>query len=135
MELEAEPGIPEVVVPVNRINYVFDNLIDNAIRFTPAGGTILLKAEVAGHNMTFTVQDTGVGMTEEVRRHLFEQFYRAPGQEASSGVGLGLSIVKEIITALDGTIEVESAEGHGSTFRFMLPLEQSKQVERNSVIW
>ena len=135
MEMETEPGLPEVVVPVNRINYVFDNLLDNAVRFTPSGGTILLKAELSRENMLFTVQDTGVGMSEEVKRHLFEQFYRAPGQESASGVGLGLSIVKEIISALDGTIEVDSSEGNGSTFRFTLPLEQDKKLERSSIIW
>ena len=135
MEIEAAPGLPEVTVPVNRINYVFDNLIDNAVRFTPAGGTITLKAEARGNLMRFAVQDTGSGMPEEVRSHLFEQFYRAPGQEASSGVGLGLSIVKEIITALGGTVEVESSEGNGSTFHFTLPLKQDNQPERSSVVW
>lgn len=135
MEIEAKPGLPDVTVPANRINYVFDNLIDNAVRFTPAGGTITLKAEAQKDKMRFAVQDTGSGMSEEVKSHLFEQFYRAPGQEASSGVGLGLSIVKEIITALGGTVEVESSEGNGSIFYFTLPLKQDNQLERSSLVW
>lgn len=133
--LETEQNLPDILIPVDRINYIFDNLIDNAIRFTPAGGMITLSAEVIGESIKFMVKDTGSGMSDEVQKHLFEQFYRASNQEASSGVGLGLSIVKEIITALNGSIDVESSPGCGSTFTFILPLTQEQQTERSSIIW
>lgn len=133
--LETEQNLPDILIPVDRINYIFDNLIDNAIRFTPAGGMITLSAEVIGESIKFMVKDTGSGLSDEVKKHLFEQFYRAPDQEASSGVGLGLSIVKEIITALNGSIDVESSPGCGSTFTFILPLTQEQQTERSSIIW
>ncbi|MBS1371708.1 MAG: HAMP domain-containing protein [Lentisphaeria bacterium] len=135
LEVRSAPALPEIPVAVNRIGYVFDNLIGNAIRFTPPGGTITLEAEPAGDAVRFTVRDTGRGMPEEVRRHVFEQFYRAPGQEPDSGAGLGLSIVKEIITAMAGTIEVESAEGRGSSFIFTLPLVQEGGGGEKDVEW
>lgn len=97
---EVAPDLPDIPVEKMRIRYVFDNLISNAIRFTPPGGTITLRAENRNDTVLFSVSDTGRGMSPEVQSHLFEQFYRAPGQDPKTGVGLGLSIVKEIITSM-----------------------------------
>ena len=73
--------------------------------------------------MVFFVEDTGKGISAEHLTHLFEQFYRVPGQDEKSGVGLGLAIVKEIIRAHGGDVGAESEVGKGSTFRFTLPLK------------
>lgn len=136
LEVRCDSALPAIPVAVNRIGYVFDNLIGNAIRFTPPGGTITLEAEPDGDaGIRFAVRDTGSGMSEEVRSHLFEQFYRAPGQDPAGGVGLGLSIVREIVTAMGGTITVESAEGRGSSFFFTLPAERERGEARNSLKW
>ena len=136
LETQVAPDVPDVLVAVNRIDYVFDNLIGNALRFTPAGGSITVSAVRREDAVEFTVRDTGCGMPPEVQAHLFEQFYRAPGQEPNSGVGLGLSIAKEIVTALGGSIRVESAEGQGSSFIFSIPVTGAKEnQEKNSAQW
>ena len=136
LETQVAPDVPDVLVAVNRIDYVFDNLIGNALRFTPAGGSITVSAVRREDAVEFTVRDTGCGMPPEVQAHLFEQFYRAPGQEPNSGVGLGLSIAKEIVTALGGSIRVESAAGQGSSFIFSIPVTGAKEnQEKNSAQW
>lgn len=124
LETECDPLAPAVPVALDRINYAFDNLIGNAIRFTKPGGKIRLTAKTARNAVEFTVADTGCGMSGEVLKHVFEPFYRGPGQDTASGVGLGLSIVKEIITAHGGDIKVESEVDSGSVFTFTLPVVQ-----------
>lgn len=124
LETECDPLAPAVPVALNRINYAFDNLIGNAIRFTKPGGKIRLTAKAVKNAVEFSVADTGCGMSGEVLSRLFEPFYRGPGQDAASGVGLGLSIVKEIITAHGGDIKVESKVDSGTVFTFTLPVEQ-----------
>lgn len=122
LELECDPLSPVVQAALTRIDYVFDNLIGNAIRFTPPGGKIRLSAKPVKHGVEFSVADTGRGMNKEVLKHLFEPFYRGPGQDSASGVGLGLSIVKAIVTAHGGNIKVASEENSGTVFSFTLPL-------------
>ena len=121
LEVWCDPLTPAVAVALNRINYAFDNLIGNAIRFTPPGGKIRLTARGLSDAVEFTVADTGCGMPAEVAEHVFEPFYRGPGQDAASGVGLGLAIVREIITAHGGGIGVRSEENAGTVFTFTLP--------------
>lgn len=121
LETDCDPLAPSVPVELKRINYAFDNLIGNAIRFTPPGGKIRLSAKRLDNAVEFTVSDTGSGMPEEVAKHIFEPFYRGPGQDAASGVGLGLAIVKEIIAAHGGSINVRSKENAGTVFAFTLP--------------
>ncbi len=122
METVCDPLVPAVPVALNRIKYAFDNLIGNAIRFTPPGGKIQLSAKAADNAVEFSVSDTGAGMSAEVLPHIFEPFYRGPGQDAASGVGLGLAIAKEIIAAHGGGIQVQSKENAGSVFTFTLPV-------------
>lgn len=121
LETECDPLAPAVPVALNRINYAFDNLIGNAIRFTKPGGRIRLTAKAVKNAVEFAVADTGCGMSREVLKHLFEPFYRGPGQDSASGVGLGLAIVKEIVTAHGGSIKVKSKEDSGTVFTFTLP--------------
>lgn len=119
------PDLPPVKVDIERIRYVFSNLMSNALRFTPPGGAITVGASRTGDQVTFSVTDSGVGIAPEFLSRLFEPFYRAPGQEKSSGVGLGLSIVKKIVEAHGGTVSVRSTPGDGTTFAFTLPLAAS----------
>ncbi|MFZ0612736.1 MAG: ATP-binding protein [Desulfobacterales bacterium] len=115
--------LPEVMADAEKIRHVFANLLSNAFRFTGPGGSVTIRAEQEQDRVAFLVEDTGKGIPEEELKHLFEQFYRAPGQDEKSGVGLGLSIVKEIIRAHGGDVGAESVVGKGSTFRFTLPLK------------
>jgi signal transduction histidine kinase len=121
--LEAEVDGPDLFVMVDRdrIGHVFDNLIVNAIQHTPRGGSIRLSARSDGDGVRVDVRDTGQGIAREHLPRLFERFYRIPGSSRAGGAGLGLAIVREIITAHGGRIDVASQAGKGTTFTFSLP--------------
>jgi NtrC-family two-component system sensor histidine kinase KinB len=119
---DVSEDLPEVMADAEKIRHVFINLLSNALRFTDPGGSVTIRAEQEQDQMMFLVEDTGKGISEEELKHLFEQFYRAPGQDQKSGVGLGLAIAKEIIRAHGGNVGAESVVGKGSTFHFTLPL-------------
>jgi signal transduction histidine kinase len=103
-----------------RIGLVFANLIGNAIRHTPEGGTVTVFVAAAGQFARFEVRDTGPGIPKEHQPEIFQRFFRVPGS-AGGGAGLGLSIAKEIVEAHGGDIGVQSQLGHGCTFYFTLP--------------
>lgn len=123
--------LPEVMVDVDKIRHVFSNLLANALRFTDPGGAITVRAALEPGFVRFFVEDTGTGIDHEHLSHLFEQFYRAPGQDEKSGIGLGLSIAKKIIEAHGGDVSVESQIGEGSIFDFTLPLTTGRDSEEN----
>jgi two-component system, NtrC family, sensor histidine kinase KinB len=100
---------------------VFDNLIVNAIQHTPRGGSIRLAARPEGDCVRVDVRDTGRGIAVEHLPRLFEKFYRIPGESRAGGAGLGLAIVREVIAAHGGHIDVASRPGQGTTFTFTLP--------------
>ena len=106
-----------------RLIQVLMSLVDNALTYTNVGGTITLNVEARDNVVCLTVQDTGIGIDEEDKAHIFERFYRAdPARSrASGGSGLGLSIAQWVIQAHGGTITVESRLGQGSTFTVTLP--------------
>ncbi len=112
-----------VRLDVERFSQALQQLLDNAIKFTPAGGCVRVAADLEPEDLVVRVRDTGVGLTAEQRRHVFDQFYQAdPGlTRAAGGTGLGLAIAKELIEAHGGRIEVESRPGEGSTFTIRLP--------------
>jgi signal transduction histidine kinase len=113
-------GDDQVNVDPERIALVFSNLINNAIRHTPSGGMIDVRAQPDDGLMRFEVSDTGEGIPREHQRYLFERYYRVPGS-SSKGAGLGLSIAKEMVEAHGGEIGVESEVGRGSAFWFTIP--------------
>jgi signal transduction histidine kinase len=110
-----------VMVDRERIEHVFDNLIVNAIQHTGRGGSIRLGAFGDGKRVRFMVRDTGEGIPAEHVARIFEKFYRVPSAKPTGGAGLGLAIVREIVAAHGGQIEVTSQPGRGSTFTFTLP--------------
>ena len=120
--------LPEVMADPERIHHVFANLLSNALRFTQPGGSVTVNAYEDQDTIRFTVADTGEGISPEHMKHLFEQFYRVPGQQADSGVGLGLTIVKEIVEAHGGTVSAESDPEKGSVFQFTLPVQKKRQA-------
>jgi PAS domain S-box-containing protein len=118
--LEIAGGLPCVHADRGRLLQVFDNLIGNAIKFTPPGGEIVLGAVAAGGEVRFRVADTGVGMSEEQRLHAFDPFWQARKADRR-GAGLGLRIVRGIVEAHGGRVWVESEPGRGTALYFTLP--------------
>lgn len=106
-----------------RLAQVCENLLSNAVRYTPEGGTVAVVTRTVGDELELDVQDTGVGISDDDQRRLFDEFFRADSARVSAtrGIGLGLSIVKAIVDAHDGRLHVESTLGEGSTFTVRLP--------------
>jgi signal transduction histidine kinase len=115
------PNLPPVLADRSRIALVLDNLLSNAFRYTPAGGSIRIEAEFDPIGVRFRIRDTGRGIPPEHLDKVFSPFFRAPGQDPASGVGLGLAIVKETIRHHGGEVGVESESGQGTLFWFTLP--------------
>src|SRR5262245_6277211 len=120
--LESAPDIT-VVGDREWLERAILNLLDNAIKYTPANGQVTLSATVDPSHATIAVKDTGAGIPEEALPHVFERFYRADPARAKSidGVGLGLSLVKWIVDQHGGTIQVESSQDKGTCFTIRLP--------------
>jgi two-component system, OmpR family, phosphate regulon sensor histidine kinase PhoR len=121
IRVECASDIPRVSIDSQRLEQVLVNLIHNSIKFTRAGGEIVLSAEIFGDSIRFGVCDTGIGIPEDEVSRIFERFYRVDKSRAGSGTGLGLSIAKHIVEAHKGKIWAESREGQGSTFYFTIP--------------
>jgi PAS domain S-box-containing protein len=119
-----------------RLGQVLDNLISNALKFTPAGGTVTARVGADGDRAVIEVADTGSGIPAEEQLRLFERFYRASGaqRDAVPGTGLGLAICRTILEAHHGTIGVTSAPGIGTTFRVELPLAASDSAVREPAL-
>jgi signal transduction histidine kinase len=118
-------GLPtEVIWDAERINEVTGNLLSNAFKFTPVGGTIELTAEPAGDRVRIQVRDSGAGIPAEQLSKVFRKFYQADNQGSASakGTGLGLAIAKEIVAAHHGEIGIASEVGVGTTFTLLLPV-------------
>ena len=118
--------MPPVLADSDRVTQVLLNLLDNARHHTPAGGTVTIGARAEGKELTMWINDTGTGIDAADLPHIFDRFYRADRARSGStgGSGLGLSIVKAIITAHGGTIHAESAPDQGTSILFTLPLAQ-----------
>jgi two-component system, NtrC family, sensor histidine kinase KinB len=109
-----------VLADRERIEHVFDNLIMNAIQHSSRGGSVSVGSSSDGERVRFVVRDTGEGIPAEHLARIFEKFYRVPTTRHTGGAGLGLAIVREIVTAHGGEIEVNSQAGKGTTFSFSL---------------
>ena len=121
LEVDLPAGLPDVPVDARRIAQVVSNLVRNAIKFTPEGGTIRVSAFQQGRQIRVCVSDTGPGIPQEHLLKVFDRFWRVPGTR-KQGTGLGLSIARGIVEAHGGTIWAESELGKGSSFFFTLPL-------------
>lgn len=101
---------------------VWSNLIDNAIKFSVPFGTLSIRCGTSGDGVRVVVRDTGIGMTEEVSKRAFDKFYQGERSHSVQGSGLGLALVKRIVTLCGGSVTLESAEGKGATFAVSLPV-------------
>lgn len=103
--------------------HIWSNLLDNAVKFTSSGGEIDITARLEPDWLTVTFRDTGIGMSPEVQAHIFDKFYQGDTSHKKKGNGLGLALVKRIVSLYQGTIQLESIPDLGSTFTVRLPVE------------
>jgi len=110
------------------LSLVWNNLISNAVKFTPKGGTIGVTLKTEGDAIVVSVSDTGCGIKPETGKHIFEKFYQGDTSHATQGNGLGLALVKRVVDILNCEISVQSRYGHGSTFTVKIRLTIKSQV-------
>ena len=128
---EMEDKLPELVIDQERIKQVLINIVNNAIKFSPDGTVIIIRAKKEEENVLFEVQDFGRGIPGDKQKKIFETFYQVDYSmdRTFGGAGLGLAISRGIVLAHGGSIWVESKLGKGSTFGFTLPVKSVKDVE------
>ncbi|QSO53096.1 HAMP domain-containing protein [Alicyclobacillus curvatus] len=119
------PTLPTVYVDPLRMEQVLINLIDNAIRYTPAGGQIMVYGQTVSQGVEISISDTGIGIPKEDLPRIWDRLYRVEKSRsrARGGTGLGLAIVKQIVELHGGHVTAESVEGKGTTMRFWIPLD------------
>jgi PAS domain S-box-containing protein len=132
LRLDVADDVPDILGDYDRLLQVFENLIGNAIKFTPSGGRITVSALAQTGEVRFSVADTGAGIAREGLTHVFDRFWQGKTHARRLGAGLGLPITRGIVLAHDGRIWVESAVGQGTTLFFTIPLAPSAS-ERTSV--
>jgi signal transduction histidine kinase len=122
--LNAMPeNLPQVEADFDKISWVLNNLISNALKYTESGDTVTILADAGADSVTVSVRDTGSGIYPEYIEHIFDKFYQAnDGQIEARGTGLGLYVAREIVQAHKGEISVSSKPGEGSIFSFTLPV-------------
>lgn len=130
LEARLTDDVPLVMADIGLIERVLDNLLENALRFTPADGSVTVRAATSDRGVRVDVEDTGPGMGKDVQARVFERFYRAdPSRSTSTGhAGLGLSIVRSIVELHGGSVAVDSSPGRGARLSFELPLAASAPV-------
>jgi signal transduction histidine kinase/CheY-like chemotaxis protein len=135
LNLSVPRDLPAAAGDRDRVGQVLTNLMSNAIKYSPGGGSIEVKARTRGHQVVVSVRDTGIGISREDQTHLFDKFYRVDSSltREIGGTGLGLSICKTIIELLGGQVWVESTPGKGSTFSFSLPIAPKELVRTPEV--
>lgn len=128
---DVDENLPPVLADFERISWVLNNLLSNALKYTRSGDFITLGAKVVGDHMEIMVKDTGDGIPQEYLERIFDKFVQVNGHDIEArGTGLGLAVAKEIVTAHQGKISVESELDAGSTFRFTLPLAKNSGGEK-----
>ncbi|HWA84583.1 MAG TPA: ATP-binding protein [Opitutus sp.] len=120
VQCDQDMGEIRLNVDIDRLRHVFINLLTNASKYSPSNGLIVLSAAAVPGFVRFAVRDDGPGMSAETVAHVFDRFYRAPGQ-STTGAGLGLAIAREIVVAHGGSILCTSEPGQGTEFQFLLP--------------
>ena len=124
LQADIPPRLPPVVGTPTYLRRVLDNLIGNAVKYTPEGGRITVRLRRNGEQVALNVSDTGIGIPEDQLDRIFDRFYQVDGSatRAYSGVGLGLALVKQMAEAYGGHVRVESNQGEGSSFTVSLPV-------------
>jgi two-component system, OmpR family, phosphate regulon sensor histidine kinase PhoR len=124
LELESEPDLPAIAADSDKVRQILVNLLDNAVKYSPDGGSITLKISPNEAYVSFAVTDQGLGIPAAEHGRIFEKFYRLDPElmRGVGGTGLGLYISRELVRRMHGRISIESTEGIGSTFTVELPI-------------
>lgn len=127
MIMDVPAGLPPLVADEQQLSWVITNLVTNALKYTPSGGTVTIRVREEQRAILFEVQDTGVGIARENLEKIFDKFVqvKSPAAATPGSVGLGLAIAKEIVEAYGGRIWATSEPGAGSVFSFYLPLQHA----------
>jgi heavy metal sensor kinase len=130
LQFEGEKAVDIEGDPI-RLKQIVVNLVDNAIKYTPYGGSVTVSTFPQDRKVILEVSDTGIGIPNDATSHIFDRFFRVDKARSRQlgGTGLGLAIVKSICTAYKGAVSVKSAEGKGAVFRVELPLEKSYEMD------
>jgi two-component system phosphate regulon sensor histidine kinase PhoR len=131
LDVQVERDMPLVLVDADRIHQVVTNIVHNAIKFTPSGGTITVSASSDDATVTVVVTDTGIGISAADLPRIFERFFKTDRSRAVGGTGLGLAIAKHIVQAHGGRIWATSQEGKGSSFYFTMPRAEPENVKKD----
>ena len=127
LETHVDPQLGTLLADRDKLEKIVLNLTFNALKFTPAGGRVELRAEKVGEEFVITVADTGMGISEKNLPFVFDRFWQADGSSKRKyqGVGIGLALVKELVEVQDGKVTVQSQEGKGTTFTVRLPCQKA----------
>ncbi|MGA3268642.1 MAG: ATP-binding protein [Verrucomicrobiota bacterium] len=128
LETDVAPGLGTVMADRDKLEKILLNLLFNALKFTPAGGRVSLRAEQQGEELVLIVSDTGMGIAQKNLPFIFDRFWQADGSSKRKyqGVGIGLALVKELVEIQHGKVTVESQEGSGTTFTVRLPYQKGE---------
>ena len=131
LETFVDPALGTVLADRDKLEKIVLNLVFNALKFTPAGGRVELRAEKQGEEFVLTVADTGMGISEKNLPHVFDRFWQADGSSKRKyqGVGIGLALVKELVEIQGGKVSVQSQEGKGTTFTVRLPYQKAEPAQ------
>ncbi len=132
LETSVDPALDTVLADRDKLEKIVLNLVFNALKFTPAGGRVEVRAEKQGEELLLIVTDTGMGISEKHRAHIFDRFWQADGasNRKYQGVGIGLALVKELVEIQGGRVTVDSEEGKGTTFTVRLPYQPAQAAPR-----
>jgi len=132
LETSAAPEVGIVQTDRDKLEKIILNIQFNALKFTPAGGRIVIHAEKQGEELVLSIKDTGMGISAKNLPHVFDRFWQADdsARRKYQGVGIGLALVKELVEVQGGTVSVESEEGKGTTFTVRLPFLKAEAVEK-----
>jgi signal transduction histidine kinase len=129
---EFAPDLPDITADPTQLQQVLVNLVVNAIQAMPQGGRLTVTTRAGDDHVLLVVEDTGTGMTEDVRDKLFTPFFTT--KDIGQGTGLGLPVVHGIITSHGGSIHVESELGHGARFTIKLPIREPQENEESKYV-
>jgi two-component system, OmpR family, phosphate regulon sensor histidine kinase PhoR len=132
LELDDAARLPEIEANAAQLGQAFGNLVHNAIKFTPPGGSVTVSAVALDNTVRIAVSDTGAGIDPADLPRIFERFYVGDRARSARGTGLGLAIVKHVVLAHGGSVQAQSVLGRGSTFTVMLPVRPAEAAGRRS---